>query len=489
MVFSSFQFLFVFLPLFLLLYAVTPTTRGRNYLVLAASLLFYIWGEKGYVALLLLSIVSTWAFGIGLDRTQGDRARKLVLAAGVIFNLAILIYCKYLVFLVGTFVSLASAMGYPPKFVAPASVHLPLGVSFFVFQAISYLADVYRRDVQCQRSLLIFGMYKSCFPQLIAGPIVRYAQIQSQVYDRPFTAGNYHTGMWRFMIGLSQKVLLANPCGSVADQVFNAAPGSFGPGVAWVGTIAYALQIYFDFCGYSNMAIGLGKVMGFNFPENFNRPYESVSMIDFWRRWHMSLSTWFRDYVYVPLGGNRVSAARTYVNLMIVFLLCGLWHGAAWTFVLWGGYHGLFLIVERTAAGKKILASTPSFVARTYVLIVVLFGWVLFRSNTLAQASSVASTMLGFPMGTATSEQFKGVPLTLYDLMGYEPMAAVLLALVIGLGLHRPMLNVLFGTAAAIRIPPTAIEVGKATAMVATFVLSLVYLAGSTFNPFIYFRF
>ena len=489
MVFSSFQFLFVFLPVFLLLYAVTPSTRGRNYLVLLASLLFYIWGEKGYVALLLLSIVSTWALGLCLDRARGDRARKLVLAAGVIFNLAILVYCKYLVFLVGTFVSLAAGVGHAPDFTAPGPVHLPLGVSFFVFQAISYLADVYRRDVHCQRSLLIFGMYKSCFPQLIAGPIVRYAQIESQVYDRPFTAQNYNAGMWRFMIGLLQKVLLANPCGSVADQVFNAAPGSFGLGVAWVGTIAYALQIYFDFCGYSNMAIGLGKVMGFNFPENFNRPYESVSMIDFWRRWHMSLSTWFRDYVYVPLGGNRVSAVRTYVNLMIVFLLCGLWHGAAWTFVLWGGYHGLFLIVERTAVGKKTIARMPILMARMYVLIVVLFGWVLFRSNTLAQASSVASTMLGFPVRTASGEQYKGIPLTLYDVMGYEPMAAILLALVIGLGLHRPILNGLFGIAAAIRIPPTAVEAGKATAMVTAFVLSLVYLAGSTFNPFIYFRF
>lgn len=489
MVFSSFQFLFVFLPVFMLCYVITPTTRWRNYLILLASLLFYIWGEKDYVTLLLLSIVSTWAFGLWLNKPQSDRARRLVLTLGVTFNLALLIYCKYLVFLIATAASLVRVAGYSPHTWVPDPTHLPLGVSFFVFQAISYLADIYRREINCQRNLFIFGMYKSCFPQLIAGPIVRYAQIQNQIYDRAFTVSNYSAGMWRFMIGLSQKVLLANPCGSVADQVFNAALGTYGPGVAWVGVVAYALQIYFDFCGYSNMAIGLGKTMGFTFPENFNRPYESVSMIDFWRRWHMSLSTWFRDYVYIPLGGNRVPVVRNYVNLLIVFLLCGLWHGAAWTFVFWGAYHGVFLIFERTAVGKRAVAMMNVSVARIYVLIVVLFGWIIFRSTSLAQASSVASTMLGLPLGAGMRDQHKEVPLTLYDVLGYEPMLALFLGLVIGLGLHRPILARLAGSSIAVRIPETILEVGKGAAMVSAFSLSLVYVAGSTFNPFIYFRF
>lgn len=486
MVFSSFQFLFVFLPVFLLVYALAPGTTWRNATLLAFSLLFYVWGEQSYVLLLLLSIVSSWACALWIDAARSAGGRRLAMALGVAFNLSLLVYFKYSTFLIESGVGLLQSLGYPVATQVPASPHLPLGISFFVFQAISYLVDVYRRDVTSERNVFYFGMYKSSFPQLIAGPIVRYSQVQSQVRQRDFSATNYGAGSWRFVIGLAQKVLLANPCGAVADQVFNAPHGSYGAAIAWIGAIAYALQIYFDFCGYSNMAIGLGRIMGFDFPENFNRPYEARSMTDFWRRWHMSLSSWFRDYVYIPLGGNRVSAARTYLNLTIVFLLCGLWHGAAWTFVAWGAWHGAFLIFERTRLGRVLTSRIGGTVSRAYSLLVVLFGWVIFRSATLPQALQMASTMLGLPGQPAATHQ---APISPYDLLGYESMAALALALVIGLGWQRPILGAVGRWLGARQRTPMIPQVGKAAAMIAVFCLSLVYLAGSTFNPFIYFRF
>jgi len=489
MLFSSFQFLFVFLPVFMLAYFLVPATRWRNYLILVFSLAFYVWGEKGYVALLLLSIVSTWGFGLMLGRAHAPATRKRVLALGIICNLLILFYCKYLVFFVDTLIALVSEAGISPPFRQLAPTHLPLGVSFFVFQAISYLIDVYRGDVRCQKNLLLFGMYKSNFPQLIAGPIVRYAQISHQIHDRPSNYDQFSAGAWRFLIGLSQKALLANPCGTVADQVFSAPVGSFGAAVAWVGTVAYALQIYFDFCGYSNMAIGLGKTMGFTFPENFNHPYEATSVSDFWRRWHMSLSTWFRDYLYIPLGGNRGGPARTYFNLLVVFLLCGLWHGAAWTFVAWGLYHGIFLCFERTAAGMWTLATLTGTFGRVYAMFAVLLGWVLFRATSLTHAATIASTLFGFPPEPGKLTQGTAVPLSLYDVLGYEPMTAILVGTFIGLGLHRPLMVAGSRLLAAGGLSVQMREIGKATAMLSTFTLSLAYIAGSTFNPFLYFRF
>lgn len=345
MVFSSVTFLFVFLPVVLAVYYILPG-RLRNTFLLLASLLFYYWGEPRFVFVMLASIV--WNYLCGLmcgylpERMRGLRKLALILAVAV--NLGLLVYFKYADFIIGTINGVFS------RSIPLLGVTLPIGISFFTFQGLSYVIDVYRQTVRPQRDPLKLGMYISLFPQLIAGPIVRYADIEREIDHRSVDREKFYAGVSRFVIGLSKKVLIANTLALRADQIFGQPCQSLTAGVAWLGALLYSLQIYFDFSGYSDMAIGLGKMLGFTFLENFDLPYMSRSVTEFWRRWHISLSSWFRDYVYIPLGGNR--RGNVYLHLLTVFILTGLWHGAAWNFVLWGLWHGLFLIVERVLRGR-----------------------------------------------------------------------------------------------------------------------------------------
>ena len=382
MLFSEPAFLFYFLPLLLAAYYVCWRPL-RNALLLAASLLFYAWGEGRYVAVMLASIVYNYGYGLLIARFRHTRAAGTLLAVGVAGNLLMLVAFKYAGFLVENLDVALNLFNLRP--LTPPLVHMPIGISFFTFQAISYLVDVRRGTVAPQRNAVSYAMYKSLFPQLIAGPIVRYADVAHEVKQRSVDRAMFASGVERFIIGLGKKMILANPAALPADRIFDLPAAALTPGLAWLGAACYALQIYFDFSGYSDMAIGLGRMFGFHFLENFRYPYAARSVTDFWRRWHISLSSWFRDYVYIPLGGNRQGELRMYLNLMTVFFLCGLWHGASWNFVAWGLFHGAFLVIERMGLGK-LLASLPAAFGHVYTLAVVLVGWVFFRAETLGQA-------------------------------------------------------------------------------------------------------
>ncbi len=393
MVFSSTAFLYFFLPLTLLLYFGLPM-RCRNGVLLLASLLFYAWGELGYVVLMLASITINWAVGLHIATAQRQgRNAKGVLTLGLVLNLLPLLIFKYANFAADGFSHLLQLGGLSPIELAP--VHLPIGISFFTFQAISYIVDVYRQHAAVQPRLDRLALYIALFPQLIAGPIVRYRTIAAQINQRATRLDDIASGTLLFIIGLGKKVLIANSMGAVADQAFALPMQDVGTGLAWLGILAYTLQIYFDFSGYSDMAIGLGRIFGFRFLENFNYPYIARSVQDFWRRWHISLSTWFRDYLYIPLGGNRAGIGRTYFNLLLVFLLCGLWHGASWTFVLWGLYHGTFLVIERLGLGR-ILSKLPALLGWAYTLLVVMIGWVFFRADDLPHALTYIQRLFEF---------------------------------------------------------------------------------------------
>ncbi|MGH0031206.1 MAG: MBOAT family O-acyltransferase [Myxococcota bacterium] len=382
MVFSSQIFLFAFLPAVLLAYLAVRGIGARNAVLLAASLFFYAWGEGAYLGVLLASIAVNHGLGRWIARRPvGQGGVPLVLA--VTANLLLLGFFKYAGFLSG---------GAVP---ALADVHLPLGISFFTFQAITYVVDVARGHAPAQKSLFRTALYIALFPQLIAGPIVRYQAIAAQLARRVVSREGFAVGIRRFSIGLGKKVLVANGLAVTADAVFAVPSHELTAAVAWLGVVCYALQIYFDFSGYSDMAIGLGRMFGFRLPENFDHPYVSRSIREFWRRWHITLSTWFRDYLYVPLGGSRRGAVRTACNLLLVFALCGLWHGAAWQFLVWGLFHGAFLAVERSGFGDA-LARAPRPLQHVYVVAVFLVGWVFFRADDLTRAGAFLAAMAGF---------------------------------------------------------------------------------------------
>ena len=492
MLFSSPSFLFLFLPLMLAAYfAIRPGLR--NLLLLVASLVFYAWGEKQYVAVLLVSIAINYVFGLALERWRGGRASRAILVVAIVANLALIAAFKYANFLVGNLNLALTPLGLAPITLAP--VHLPLGISFFTFQALSYVIDVYRRDVKAQRSLVDFAMYKTLFPQLIAGPIVRYRDVAGEIDGRRVTMADFAEGIRRFILGLSKKMLLANPLALAADQVFGD-PGAgiagvpvdgLTAGLAWLGIVCYSLQIYFDFSGYSDMAIGLGRMLGFRFPENFNYPYASRSVTEFWRRWHMSLSSWFRDYLYIPLGGNRLGPTRTYVNLFVVFALCGLWHGASWTFILWGLMHGAFLVAERMGL-KRRLESTWAPVQHAYLLLMVAVTWVVFRADTLAGAGGYLAAMAGFARGT-------GVTHAVALLLTPELVLALAAGSIVALPI-RPRLLAWADRPAAAADRPRLARLGSAglsalsvVVLMVLLVASAAELAAGTHNPFIYFRF
>ena len=484
MLFPSTVFLFIFLPALLILYYAAPN-RARNTILLLASLLFYAWGETIYVALMLASIAANYGLGLLISAGAG-RARKRWLLIAIAANLASLAWFKYATFLAVNLNALFQPLGLPALPVL--DVHLPLGVSFFTFQAMSYVIDVYRGTFPAQHRIDRVALYISLFPQLIAGPIVRYRDVAEQLSSRRHGSELFISGIRRFIFGLAKKMLLANTVGEVADSVFALPASEVSTGLAWLGIFCYALQIYFDFSAYSDMAIGLGRMFGFRFLENFNYPYVARSLTEFWRRWHISLSRWFRDYVYIPLGGNRRSRGRTYANLCIVFLLCGFWHGASWNFIAWGAIHGAFLTVER-AGLSPFLRRLPRVIQHLYTLLIVLFAWVYFRADTLEAANTYVLAMLGLGSGVDT-----------YARLPFLLTPDVLMAALFGVLLSTPMYPALSAWWAkkwgpgALRgdrdAPFLRLRMGLAgTGFAVLFLLGAAFVAAGTYNPFIYFRF
>ena len=480
MLFSSPIFLFLFLPALLALYIICPRF-ARNALLLTASLLFYAWGELALVVVMLMSIGMNHAFGLWVERFRTRPLGRYILAVAIAANLAVLVYFKYASFLIDTLNIALATLAIP--LVRWPDVVMPIGISFYTFQALSYVVDVYRGEVAAERNPIRVALYISLFPQLIAGPIVRYVDVAAQIRDRRMTLDGFAAGVQRFVIGLGKKMLIANSAASVADAIFDIPDAQLGTAVAWLGIVCYTLQIYFDFSGYSDMAIGLGLMFGFRFLENFNYPYISRSLTEFWRRWHISLSTWFRDYLYIPLGGNRCTPRRIYANLLIVFLLCGLWHGASWSFIVWGLYHGTFLILERRGL-SRILLPLPAIVRHAYLLCVVMVGWVLFRADHLAHALVFLKAMAG--LGASNHEYHVGLFLD-------RGLWLVLIAGSLGSLPWLPALSARFDTWRERRWWGGAVEGSLGLCRVSLvalvlFAASSAMLAG-TYNPFIYFRF
>jgi alginate O-acetyltransferase complex protein AlgI len=475
-VFSSPIFLFIFLPIVLAGYFVTRG-RLRNLWLLGMSLVFYGWGEPRFVAIMLASIAANFGFGIWLDRVRGRPGARVLLGIAIALNLGLLVLYKYAGFLAGNANAALALIGANPMQL-PAFA-LPLGISFYTFHALSYLVDVSRRAADGQRDPAAMGLYIVFFPQLIAGPIIRYRDIADQLVHRVVTREAFARGVQRFVIGLGKKMLLANTVAVPADAIFALPASELTWGLAWLGIACYTLQIYFDFSGYSDMAIGLALLFGFRFPENFNYPYIARSMTDFWRRWHISLSTWFRDYVYVPLGGNRRGPARTFLNLWLVFFLCGLWHGAAWTFVVWGLYHGSFLVLERLGLGRWLEGLwTPA--RHAYTMLAVMVGWVFFRAESLRQAVGYLAAMAGFATGSGLEQH-----------VGLQLNAIVALALAAGVLGSAPLLPRLarWRRDIATMKVRALVEAGRLAGLALLFVASAMLMAAGTYNPFIYFRF
>jgi alginate O-acetyltransferase complex protein AlgI len=461
-------------------YVVVRLTVDTTYLLLIASLIFYAKGGGWLTWLILGSIAFNYQLAIAVDRARRldeSRARRL-LAAAVVVNLGILGIFKYANFFADNVNTVARAVG-GSGFVVP-SVVLPIGISFFTFHAISYVVDVYRHDAVAQKSIGHAALYLLLFPQLIAGPIIRYRDIADQLVRRNVSLDIFADGVRRFIIGLGKKMLIANTVALPADQIFALPTGQLTASLAWLALVCYTAQIYFDFSGYSDMAIGLGRMFGFTFPENFRWPYIATSIQDFWRRWHISLSSWFRDYLYVPLGGSRLGPVRTYVNLVLVFFLCGLWHGASWNFVVWGLFHGTFLILERLAV-MRWLADRPEWriVRHSYVMLVVMVGWVFFRADSLTDALSFLEAMAGL------SAAVPALPATWY--LTPEVWLA-LAAAIIG---SMPIASLLASLNRRRMRAPRLTVFDAATVAALTLILwaSMAQVAARSYNPFIYFRF
>ena len=470
MIFSSVFFLFVFLPVTLILYFIVPW-KFKNLLLLLVSLIFYAWGEPIYVFLMLFSIIFNYFGGLQIDslKQSGDTKKlKFSFLFTLIVNLAILGFFKYYGFVLDSLNSIL------PFDIPYKELALPIGISFYTFQTLSYIIDVYRGTAEVQKNFISFGTYVTMFPQLIAGPIVRYQDIDKQLRKRTISMYKFGQGMAWFLRGLGKKVLLANNIGMMFDSIHAMGADERSVLTAWLGCLAYTMQIYFDFSGYSDMAIGLGKMFGFEFMLNFNYPYISKSLTEFWRRWHISLGTWFREYVYIPLGGNRVSAAKHIRNIMVVWMLTGLWHGAAWNFVVWGLYHGIVQLIEKKVL-NNVLEKLPNFVQILYTFIIVMIGWVMFFCTSLKDLGVYLGNMIGigghgFIDSTGLYYLFTNLILIIICFRACGPTAWK-------------------------KIQKCALKAGKARQVVATiayiaiFILSLAYLVNATYNPFLYFRF
>ncbi|ANX13789.1 alginate O-acetyltransferase [Fictibacillus arsenicus] len=472
MVFSNLVFLFMFLPIVLAAYFLLPR-MFKNFILLLASLIFYAWGEPKYVILMLVSIVMNYIFGLMVHKFRNQIGyKKMTVALAVIANIGLLGYYKYSNFLIENMNSLFDLN------IANEPLPLPIGISFFTFQAMSYVIDVYRRDAAVQSNIFDLALYIALFPQLVAGPIVRYNTVADEIKKRVHSLELFSEGVRRFIIGLSKKVLIANPMGELADTLFAMNPGDMSSGTAWLGILAYTLQIYFDFSGYSDMAIGLGKMFGFNFLENFNFPYISRSIAEFWRRWHISLGSWFRDYVYIPLGGNRKGPWTTYRNLLIVWTITGFWHGASWTFMAWGFYYGVIISLERLGL-SKILEKLWRPLQHVYVLLIVMIGWVFFRSDSFDYSFNYIQTLFGFN-GTQALDNATFLYMNDY---GYVFVLGVIFSMPVMDWLKKLLYreNSFMGR--------YAVPIASPVVYMGLLLLVTMFLVNSTYNPFIYFRF
>jgi alginate O-acetyltransferase complex protein AlgI len=461
-------FLCVFLPIVVAGYFLLPK-KSRNLWLLLASLFFYAWGEPRYILIMLFSTVFDYCNGRAISRAakkgRHDTVGRAVLILSVVGNLGILCFFKYTDFFIEN-VNRATGIGIPVL-----SLALPIGISFYTFQTMSYTIDVYRGEVEAQTNIISFGMYVCMFPQLIAGPIVRYREIAGQIDSREVSVTQVTAGLQRFLIGLGKKVLLANQIGKLWDEVSGLGAGDLSASLAWLGVLAYTFQIYFDFSGYSDMAIGLGELFGFHFPENFDHPYESRSITEFWRRWHMTLGGWFREYLYIPLGGNRKGVPRQMFNLLIVWFLTGLWHGAGWNFILWGLYYFVLLLLEKFVL-KSWLEKAPAFLRHLYTMIFVVLGWALFACEDMGRLGGLLKAMfgVGVPLGNG---------LAMYEWEIYLPF--LLLLAFASTGLPKKIGRDL--TKESQRMP---LLCGYTLLL---FVLSTAYLVSGSYNPFLYFRF
>ena len=465
MVFSSFTFLFVFLPLVLFTYFIAKKRKYRNIVLLIFSLIFYAWGEPIYVILMILSIVVNYFMALAIEKFPKNK--KILMIIDIMFNLGIIGFFKYGNFIVQN-INLVFNSNIPE-----ITLGLPIGISFYTFQILSYVIDVYKKTVPVQKNIINLGMYVTLFPQLIAGPIVRYETIADEVENRKESFEKVVEGLKRFMVGLGKKVLIANQMALIADTIYGGDISQTGTISLWLAAISYTLQIYFDFSGYSDMAIGLGKVFGFHFLENFNYPYIARNITDFWRRWHISLSTWFRDYVYIPLGGNRVSKLKWLRNILVVWMLTGLWHGASWNFILWGLYYGILLIIEKLFLGKWI-EKLPKILQHVYTLLFVVIGWVIFRIEDFSQMGIVLQRMFVWKSSGIIDniilnfDIFSSVPYIIIALIGSMPIISILKEKT----KNRLSYNIL-----------------SSVGSYAILIISICFLLSATYNPFIYFRF
>lgn len=466
MLFSSMTFVFLFLPIVCLIYLLAKKEL-HNAILLAASILFYAWGEPRYLAIMILTILANYVGAIALDKHK--KYKKPILLATIAVDLSFLLYFKYFNFFIDNINSIF-AMD-----ISFLEVIMPIGISFYTFQAMSYLIDVYKGDAKVQKDIYKLALYISLFPQLVAGPIVKYRDVDEQIDHRTVTFDKVSYGVKRFIIGLAKKMLLANTLGAVADEIFGLPVAQASPQLAWVGAIFYSLQLFYDFSGYSDMAIGLGSIFGFKFLENFNYPYISKSITEFWRRWHISLSTWFKEYLYIPLGGNRKGNVRTYVNLFLVFLATGFWHGASWNFIFWGLWHGVFIIFEKmTGWHKESKSRIISGAQHIYTIFVFVIGWVMFRAENMSYATDYIKNMFGLVKEhTAVND------------VSYYLNNAEMLALIAGILCAMPVFNKILYVKYEHKVLRTLINVW----LFILFVVSSATIAASTYNPFIYFRF
>ena len=461
MLFSSLTFLLAFLPLVLVLYYVNNNRVYRNIILLISSLIFYSWGEPRTIIIMIITIIVNYVMAIMIE--EKEKYRKLLFIVTCIFNIGILFFFKYFNFFVNDVLMLKNVT---------LNIILPIGISFYTFQILSYVIDVYKKEVVAQRSIINLGAYVTMFPQLIAGPIVRYQTIAKELTERKEHVDDIAEGLRRFIIGLGKKIIIANQMAIIADKVYLSIPlHDLNTMFAWIGTIAFALQIYYDFSGYSDMAIGLGKMFGFHFVENFNYPYIATSITDFWRRWHISLSSWFRDYVYIPLGGSRCSKARWMLNIMIVWSLTGLWHGASYNFILWGLYYGVLLMMEKLFF-KKYLDKLKG-INYIITMLIVLVGWVFFNSSSVDQIIYMIRNLFGF------NGSFS---LILLNNQGILYLLPYMLIAIIGMG---PWINQLFIKIRNNTIGFTIYDIY----LVVILVVCLIFLINNSYNPFIYFRF
>ncbi|MGI5984218.1 MAG: MBOAT family protein [Clostridiales bacterium] len=467
MVFSSILFMFIYLPVVLAVYYIVPL-KWRNPWLFVVNLVFYGWGEPVYILLMLFSIIINYISGIYVGKYREDNIKKAksVLVFNIIINLAMLMFFKYYDLFANTLRLIPGL-----EFIQPLGIALPIGISFYTFQTMSYPIDIYRGDSDVQKNFISFGTFVALFPQLIAGPIIRYKDVASQLGFRASSAEQFASGIRRFSIGLAKKVLIANNIGKLWDTYSAMASSDLTFVGSWIGIVAFSLQIYFDFSGYSDMAVGLGRMLGFEFMENFNYPYISHSVTEFWRRWHISLGTWFRDYVYIPLGGNRKGKARQLLNICIVWALTGFWHGANWTFLLWGLYYAVFLIIEKLYL-LDALNRAPKFIGHFYTILVAVCGWVLFQLNSLSECGVYYKAMFGLGDGGFVS------PVDSYYFTSFAVMFAIAIIAC------TPLAKNLFD-----RLPQKAKSFSTPALILLALIVCTGYLVDATYNPFLYFRF